>query len=110
MSAATEPKGNPMKKMLILAAAPLILLAACATPDKASNSGPATVAGSGTYYCWKDRLTTEGERLGCNWAPTVADACRFNEFNYVDKKATAGEPEKAGRCQNGEWLMKVTTK
>ena len=99
-----------MKTTLALAAA--LVLAACATPNASLNGAPLAVAGGsgGTYYCWKDRLDTEGGNLVCNWEASAADACRSTGVVSIAKSNVAKGPENTRRCENGQWLVVVTTK
>lgn len=98
-----------MIRALCIAALPLLLLPGCASVDKpvttAANGG-----GQGTYYCWKERLTTAGDNMVCNWQQTRFDACESQYDTPLAKSAVAGAPEQAGRCENGQWLVKVTKK
>lgn len=96
-----------MKKLLVLSAA--LALAACATVDRATTVSSAQPA-AGTYYCKKDRLHTEGDKLVCAWASNTNDAC--NAFNIVtiEKGKLASGPTDDRRCENGQWLVRVTTR
>lgn len=96
-----------MKTMLGLAVIPFVLFAGCASVEKASNGAKAATGGS--HYCWKNKLATEGDNLVCNWADSVADACRSTHSTSMSK-GSVGAPKDAGRCANGEWLVQVTTK
>ena len=89
---------------LALAIATVALAAGCASapaPVVATNS-----AGKAAYYCWKDRLATEGGKLVCNWESSVAEACRSNGTAAVARTAS-GAPQPAGMCNNGQWLVMV---
>lgn len=100
-----------MKTTLALLAA--ILLAACATPQASLTGTPraaAAAAGSGTYYCWKERLDTEGANLVCNWEASPTDACTSGGVVSIAKSSVARGPETTRRCENGQWLVVVTTK
>jgi hypothetical protein len=96
-----------MIRALCIAALPLLLVPGCASVDKtaAANGG-----GSGTYYCWKDRLATDGDSLTCNWEKSKSDACRSTYNTPLGKGSVASGPEGSSRCENGQWLVKVTTK
>jgi hypothetical protein len=99
-----------MKTTLALAASGLFL-AACASPQAALDGSPRTAApGQGTYYCWKDRLSTEGDNLVCNWEATAADACRSSGVVTIARSRVVKGPDNTRRCENGEWLVVVTTK
>ena len=98
-----------MKKLHLIAAAPLVLLAACAGTPAASTAGAGSAA-AGTQYCKKDRLATEGDTLVCNWSASAAEACDNSNIGTLRKSAVANGPTNAGRCGNGQWLVTVTTK
>lgn len=98
-----------MNRLLGIAAISITALAACA-PAEVRNGATAQAAGSGPQYCWKNKLMTHGEKLSCNWAASKADACRFQTVSLIDKGSVVSEPTSAGRCENGEWLVQVTTK
>ena len=94
-----------MISKLALAATCAALAAGCAStaaPTVAANGS----AGKAAYYCWKDRLSTEGANLVCNWEASVAEACRSNGTAAVTRAATA-KPQPAGMCNNGQWLVMV---
>ena len=97
-----------MKTMLALTAT--LVLAACATPDK-----PATVASTaqpvaGKYFCWRERLVTEGDKLICNWDTNASDACNSMTRTPLDRRSIATGPQNVKRCDNGQWLVEVTTR
>lgn len=99
-----------MKTTLALLAAS-ILLAACATPEASvTGTSRAAAPGSGTHYCWKERLDTEGGNLVCNWEASATDACASNAVVSIAKSSVTRGPENARRCENGQWLVVVTTK
>jgi len=98
-----------MNRMLGCVVIPLVLLAGCASAPSATNGAQAQAA-TGSYYCWKNKLETGGDKLVCNWARSAADACRSIEVVTVNKSAVSSGPKEAGRCTNGEWLVQVTTK
>lgn len=100
-----------MKKTLALAAS-LLLAAACASPGASVDTTPRAVAGGsgGTYYCWKGRLADEGGNLVCNWEASAADACRSTGVVSIARSNVAKGPDNTRRCENGEWLVVVTTK
>lgn len=98
-----------MNKLLVAAAFLVVPLAGCATADKAAPR--AQSAAAGTYFCWKDRLNTEGDALVCNWEKSVADACNYSASSTVARSAVTAGPKDAGRrCTNGQWLVEVTTR
>ena len=96
-----------MKKTLLLAA-PIALIAACASTPGGS-AAPQAAAGP-ALYCWQSKLVNEAEGHSCNWAATATDACRSTDFTLVRKGAIASGPSKGRRCENGEWLVMVTTR
>lgn len=99
-----------MKTTLALVASALVL-AACASPQAALDGSPrAVAAGSGTYYCWKNRLDESGGNLTCNWEASANDACRSTGIMSIAKSSVAKGPDNTRRCENGEWLVVVTTK
>lgn len=99
-----------MKATLLAALAPLALLAACAGAP-AQRTTVASSPPAGTQYCWKERLSAERDGYFCNWASSVADACRSTDFRAVPRGAVASGPSDARRrCDNGEWLVQITTK
>jgi hypothetical protein len=99
-----------MNKLLIVAAFLIVPLAGCATADGAKSGTRAQTIAAGTYFCWKDRLNSEGEALVCNWEGSVADACKSSYSTSLAKGSVATGPKDAGRCTNGQWLVQVTTK
>jgi hypothetical protein len=95
-----------MIRQIVFAATCAAFAAGCAT-----SSPPAAVATNGStgkaaYYCWKERLATEGGSLVCNWEASVAEACRSNGTAAV-KRSSSAAPQSAGMCNNGQWLVMV---
>ena len=95
-----------MIRKLVLAATCVALAAGCAATASAPTVAANGSAGKAAYYCWKDRLSTEGSSLVCNWERSVAEACRSNGTAAVARAATAA-PQPAGMCNNGQWLVMV---
>ena len=96
-----------MNKALCIAAAGL--LAACAGPQAATESGGASAARPpAAWYCAKDRLNPSGDSLECNWQPTAEEACRYMKSSVLSRASLASDPQPAGRCSTGDWLVKVT--
>lgn len=87
-----------------------LLLAACAGAPNGSTPASTAAAGPGTMYCWKRTLATVGDTLVCNWESSSREACRSIGEVRLAKARVVGEPRDAGRCDNGEWLVAVTTK
>ncbi len=98
-----------MKMPAVLALASLALASACASVSP-SQTAAASAPAAGKQYCWKHRLVVNEGAFACNWAPSVAEACRFDETVYIAQKAVEAEPRDAGRCANGQWLVSVTTR
>lgn len=100
-----------MKKLLVVAALLTVPIAGCATADGSRPAARAQATASGSYYCWKERLNTEGDQLLCNWESSAADACRSSAIvTPLAKGSVSTGPKDAGRCNNGQWLVQVTTK
>jgi hypothetical protein len=98
-----------MKTVLALAGA--LVLAGCAAAGKpASTASAAAVDKAGTYYCWKDKLATEGENLLCNWENDRRNACESSYSVPIKRSSVSVGPSDAGRCNNGQWLVMVTTR
>ncbi|MBI3715358.1 MAG: hypothetical protein HY255_05140 [Betaproteobacteria bacterium] len=99
-----------MKKLLVIAAAPIAMLL-LSGPVQAASDVPAAQGQSGaTLYCWKGRLYEAGNDLVCNWTENAKDACEESKMTNIGKDAVVSEPAKAKRCENGEWLVRVTKK
>ena len=98
-----------MQKTVFAALATLALAAGCATGGPTASTAGASAA-AGAQYCKKDRLSTEGDTLVCNWAATVKEACASDFSGSVSRSAVRAGPQDAGRCANGQWLVSVTTK
>jgi len=98
-----------MNKLLGLALVATLPLAACShmpmasTSEKASNTAVAT---SGEQYCFKRNLVQSDGKLYCNWVSDRADACTARADKGLEI-ARYGDPQPAGRCDTGEYLMKV---
>ena len=92
---------------LALAATALSLVAGCAATPAATSVAS---AGQGTYYCWKDRLATEGENLVCNWEASASDACRSTSVVTIKRSTVSAGPRNSTLCTNGQWLVAVTTR
>jgi hypothetical protein len=101
-----------MKYTLLLAAC--MFIAACASTETTITGAPRAVAAAGgsgnTYYCWKEKLDTEGGNLVCNWEANAADACNSTGVMSIAKSRIAKGPDNTRRCENGQWLVVVTMK
>ena len=100
-----------MKKTLLAAIVPALFLTACATSGgntalTGATAGTAATT-AGTYYCWKDRLHEAAGELSCNWATSVKEACDSSYVSSLQKARVSGEPARASRCENGQWLVSV---
>jgi hypothetical protein len=93
-----------------VATACVLALAGCAGAGNILKPQPASVASSGTYYCWQERLADDGSSLTCNWQHSMADACDSTYFVSLAKANVVGAPQKTHRCENGQWLVAVTTR
>ena len=96
-------------KIALIACAPLVLLAACATVQT-STAGSGAETASGTMYCWKDKLEVAGDKVTCNWASSAREACESTYPTTIAKAKLSGEPQKGNRCSNGQWLVAVQVK
>ena len=94
-----------MKLAPFAAATFLFALAGCSGMPQ-----PAAITAGGTYYCWQERLNDAGPNMVCNWQRSVADACGSKDLSAIAKASAAGEPRKTHRCENGQWLVAVTTR
>ena len=104
-----------MKAMLLVTASAALILSACAGVQTSSGGGSTNVAaapGGSAMYCWKRSLSESGDALLCNWEATSRDACKSvgTLANPLSKGSVAAGPAPAGRCENGEYLVQVTTK
>jgi hypothetical protein len=99
-----------MKIAPAAAATCLLALAGCAGTPTLLNTQPTAVAASGTYYCWKNRLADDGSNLVCNWEHSVVDACDSNAVVSLAKSNVSGTPQSSRHCENGQWLVTVTSR
>ena len=95
-----------MLRHIALAATSVALAAGCANTGSAPAVAANGSAGKAAYYCWKERLATEGGSLVCNWEASVTEACRSNGTAAVKRSASVA-PQPAGMCNNGQWLVMV---
>jgi hypothetical protein len=85
-------------------------LAGCAGVPAALTKQPTAVAAGGTYYCWRSRLDDAGPNLMCNWERSATDACDAYVIVSLPKSSVSGTPQASRRCENGQWLVTVTTR
>lgn len=99
-----------MKTYLAVAAA--LALAACASVDGMSSGTTKTASApmSGTYYCWKEKLSEQGDNLSCNWESNVNDACRMQAQTTISRSSLSSAPTDSRYCPNGQRLVSVTMK
>jgi hypothetical protein len=99
-----------MNKLPFLAIATLSV-AACSSMPMASTNGPSkpTYAASGEQYCFKRNLAESGGKLYCNWVADRSQACTARADVGVEV-ARYSDPQPAGRCDTGEYLVKVSPK
>jgi len=100
-----------MKTHIAVAAA--LALAACASVDGTSSRSTtqaASAPSSGTYYCWKDKLSEQGDNLSCNWENNVNDACRMQAQTTISRRSLSAGPTDSRYCPNGQRLVTVTMK
>jgi hypothetical protein len=96
-----------MNKLFCAAVASLFPLAACTSVPMASTSNGATAsAPAGERYCAKRNLTESDGKLHCNWVADRSQVCGARHSDSVDV-ARFTAPAPAGRCETGEYLVKV---
>jgi hypothetical protein len=93
-------------KLALIACAPLVVLAACATPQASIGGGGAAPV-SGAMYCWKDRLVAADGKLQCNWNADAREACKSSFVTDLPRERVAGEPREGNFCPNGQRLVAV---
>ena len=95
-----------------IAAACLLALAGCAGVQTSLSTQPtaAVAATSGAYYCWRDKLYDDGSNLVCNWEHSLSDACGARATVSLAKSSVSGTPQTSHRCENGQWLVTVTSR
>ncbi|MGZ5043069.1 MAG: hypothetical protein ACXWBQ_20220 [Usitatibacter sp.] len=99
-----------MKIAPLAAAGCLLALAGCAGVQTSLTSQPTAAAASGSYYCWRDKFYEDGSNLVCNWEHTVVDACNSHAVVSLPKGSVNGMPQSSHRCDNGQWLVTVTSR
>lgn len=99
-----------MRKIPCIAILPILFLCGCASLGGGGSARGEQPGGPATYYCWKDTLGTRADTLVCNWETNRMDACRMRTSSTLARDTIASGPVDAGRCDNGQWLVKVTTR
>ena len=96
-----------MYKALLFAAASTLSLAACTNVPMASvsDSTPTAASVAGERFCWKRNLAQSGEKLYCNWSDR-GRACERSDSTAIEV-ARYTEPVAAGRCEDGNYLVRV---
>ena len=99
-----------MKQLSLLATA-AFALAACSNMPMASTNGSTktAMASGGEQYCFKRNLVETGGKVYCNWVSDRKDACTARTDSGVEV-TRYNDPLPAGRCDTGEYLVKVTPK
>ena len=96
-----------MKTKLLFVAAAVVSLAACTSVPMASvSTGASGGATGGEHYCWKRNLTESDGKLYCNWVTDRSQACVRRDSTPVEM-ARFTPPAPSGRCETGEYLVKV---
>jgi len=98
-----------MNKLLCLAIAAVFPLAGCATAPGAPAMAAASAACGPMMFCWKGRLTGDASKMNCNWEASKDEACKSATFTTIEGGRYT-EPEAAGMCSNGQWLVAVRSK
>ena len=91
----------------LCAAVVAVIVAACAAPQASLGHGDSAPSSASAYYCAKDRLNANGARLECNWQPTIDEACSQTKSSVLDRASLSADPQPAGRCSSGVWLVKA---
>lgn len=97
-----------MKALLCISATAVVALTACTTVPMASvSNGASSAAPSGKeLYCWKRNLSESGGKLYCNWVADRSQACERADSTPVEM-ARFTDPAPSGRCETGEYLVKI---
>jgi hypothetical protein len=94
-------------KNALCAVALAAFTAGCATPQASVGTAGATASNVTAYYCAKDRLNANGAVLECNWHATIDEACALTKSSVLERASLASDPQPAGRCNSGQWLVKA---
>ena len=105
-----------MSKLVLLSLAALSL-AACSSMPTAQTTGASSRASGGASYasaggeqfCFKRNLVQSGGKLYCNWVTDRDQACTARNDTGVEITRYS-DPAPAGRCDTGEYLVKVSPK
>jgi hypothetical protein len=84
-----------------------VFVAGCAAPQTSTGTAGSAAPSASAYYCAKDRLNVNGANLECNWQPTMDEACRLTKSRSLERGSLAADPQPAGRCNAGQWLVKA---
>jgi len=95
-------------KNTLCALALAAITAGCATPQASIGTTHPTASNVPAYYCAKDRLNANGALLECNWQATIDEACTLTKSSALERASLASDPQPAGRCNSGQWLVKAT--
>ena len=95
-----------MNKLLSLALASILPLAACTATPVASTNGASMTPVAGERYCFKRNLYVADGKLTCNWVTDRKQACTARNDEVLDA-ARYSAPAPSGRCETGEYLVKV---
>ena len=101
-----------MNKLVLLSVASAFAVAACSNMPMASTgsaSSSRVASAAGEQYCFKRNLVQSNGKLYCNWVTDRNDACNARNDTGLDV-ARYSDPQPAGRCDTGEYLMKVHPK
>ena len=94
-------------KNTLCAAAVALIVAGCAAPQASVATAGSAPSGAPAYYCAKDRLNVVGAQLECNWQTTADAACSQTKSSLLDRASLGSDPQPAGRCNTGVWLVKA---
>jgi hypothetical protein len=84
------------------------LITGCAGTQASLATHGTAPSKSAAYYCVKDNLAPDGTRLSCNWQASADEACKFANSSVLMRDTLGSDPQPAGRCNTGQWLVKVT--
>ena len=101
-----------MNKLLCVAALSSLFLTACATGPMASTNGATSTASvAGERYCFKRNLSEGDGKLHCNWVADRSQICASSPRHSESvEMARYTAPQPSGRCETGEYIVKVAPK